>query len=362
MFDLDAILSNAVAHGASDIHLKSNAKPYFRINRKLVESDSELVHPQALMMAINRILPSHLAKTFEVTHEADFSYSVAGVGRFRANAYMAQGLPVLAMRNVKTEIPTFEQLNLPDVLKKVAESRRGIIIVSGTTGSGKSTTLAALIEHMNEHSRRRIVTVEDPVEYIFTDKQSIITQREIGQDTESFEQALRHVLRQDPDVIMIGEMRDAVTLKIALMAAETGHLVITTLHAATAPVAIPRMLELFPSEEWEHARLVLASVLQAVICQRLIRTVDGTLVPAVEIMLNTPVVKHCLEQNKPDLLAEAIETGSLDGMQSFNHSLHKWITSGRVTEEEGMKYATNQGALRMALGGITSNKSRILMR
>ena len=362
MFDLDQILTNAVAHGASDIHLKSNQRPFFRINRTLTEVETELVHPQALMAAIQRIIPPHLLKVFDHTHEADFSYSVVGVGRFRVNAFMAQGVPVLALRNVKTEIPTFGELNLPPVMEKIALSRRGIIIIAGTTGSGKSTTLASMIEYMNQNARRRVVTVEDPVEYIFTDKKSIITQREVGQDTESFEQALKHVLRQDPDVIVIGEMRDAGTLKTALMAAETGHLVITTLHAATAPVAIPRMLELFPNEEWEHARLVFASVLQAVVCQRLVRSVDGGLGPAVEIMLNTPVVKHSLEQNKVDLLAEAIETGNLDGMQSFNQSLKQWISSGKVTEEEGMKYATSQGALRMALGGISSNSRRILMR
>lgn len=363
MFDLDQLLMSAVAHGASDIHLKANQRPYMRINKSLMEVDPNPIQPQALMAAIMSILPPHLVKTFETQHEADFSYAVVGVGRFRANAFFAQGHPVLAMRNVKTEVPSFEQLNLPaEALEKIATARRGIIIISGTTGSGKSTTLAAIVECINRDSRRRVVTVEDPVEYIFTDKQSVITQREVGLDTDSFEQALKHVLRQDPDVIVIGEMRDPTSLKTALIAAETGHLVVTTLHAATAPVAIPRMLELFPNEEWEHARLVLASVLQAVICQRLIRSQDGGMVPAVEIMMNTPTIKHCLELNKLEQLAEAIETGTLDGMQSFNQSLHQLIAAGKVSEEEGMKYATNQGALRMALGGISSNTRRILRR
>ncbi len=362
MFDLDQILVSAVAHGASDIHLKPNQRPHFRVNMVLMETPHEVVPPAALMSAIERIIPPHIAQTFREQHEADFAYSVIGIGRFRVNAFMAQGLPVLALRTVKTEIPDFGALNLPDSMKKVADAQRGIVIVSGATGSGKSTTLAAMIEYMNATSQRRIVTVEDPIEYLFTDNRCVITQREVGPDTDSFDHALRHVLRQDPDVIMIGEMRDVKTLKTAIMAAETGHLVLTTLHAATAPVAIQRMLEMFPNGEWEHIRLVLANTLQAVVCQRLIRSLDGALLPAVEVMLNTPVVKHSLEQNKLDQLPSAIEGGTLDGMQSFNQSLRHWIQSGRVGEEEGMKHASNQGALRMALGGIQTAGRRILMR
>ncbi len=362
MFDLDQILMNAVAHGASDIHLKSGHRPFLRINRTLVESTAETVPPHALMEAILRILPPHLVEQYKAQHEADFAYAVVGVGRFRVNAYMAQGVPVLSLRNVKTEIPTFEQLHLPKVLEQIASARRGIIIISGTTGSGKSTTLAAIVECINLRSRRRIVTVEDPVEYLFTDRMSVITQREVGIDTDSFDQALKHVLRQDPDVIVIGEMRDPKSLKTALSAAETGHLVLTTLHAATAPVSIPRMLELLPNDEGENARLVLASTLQAVICQRLIRGQEGGVLPAVEVMLNTAVIKHALEQNKLEVLPDAIEAGELDGMQSFNQAIRAMIAAGKISEEEGLKFASNPAELRRTLGGIQPMNRKILMR
>ena len=364
MFDIDHLLVNAVGHGASDIHLKSNQRPFFRINKNLIEVEEPPIQPGALMEAIQRIMPPHMRKAFDDRHEADFSYNIDVVGRFRVNAFLAQGLPAVALRHVKSKVPSFADLHLPPVLEQIALQRRGIVIVSGTTGAGKSTTLAAMVEYMNLNARRRIVTVEDPVEYLFADKQSVITQREVGLDTESFEQALKYVLRQDPDVIVIGEMRDSTSLKTAMSAAETGHLVLTTLHAATAAVAVPRLLELMPSDEWDHARLVLASVMQAVICQRLCRTVKGGLVPSTEVMMNTPVVRRILEQGKLEMLNEAIETGADDGMHSFNQSLHRLITGEVISEEEGLKHSSNPGALRMALGGISSTAQgrRILMR
>lgn len=362
MFDLDQLLMNAIAHGASDIHIKPGHSPFFRINSALREVQTDPVHPQALMDAIQRMLPAHLVEQYREQHEADFAYTVIGGGRFRVNAYMAQGLPVLSLRNVKTEIPTFEQLNLPPVLETIAAVQRGIIIISGTTSSGKSTTLAAIMEYINQRTRRRIVTVEDPVEYLFTDKLSVITQREVGLDTSSFEQALKHVLRQDPDVIVIGEMRDPRSLKTALSAAETGHLVLTTLHAATAPVSITRMIDLLPGDEGESARLNLASTLQAVICQRLVPCIQGGVIPAVEVMLNTAVIKHALQQNKLDVLPEAIEASEQDGMQSFNQAVHHLIKAGKITEDEGLKYVTNPAALRRDLSGIQSKPRRILMR
>ncbi len=364
MFDLEHLLVNAVGHGASDIHLKSNQRPFFRINKNLVEVDAPAIPPGALMEALNAIMPPHIRKSFDERHEADFSHNIDVVGRFRVNAFLAQGMPAAAFRHVKTNVPGFADLHLPPILEQISAQRRGIVIISGTTGAGKSTTLAAMVEYMNQTSRRRIVTVEDPVEYLFADKQSIITQREVGQDTDSFEQALKHILRQDPDVIVIGELRDATSLKTALSASETGHLVLTTLHAATAAVAVPRLLELMPAEEWDHARLVISSVLQAVVCQRLCRTLKGGMVPATEVMLNTPVVKRILEQGKLEMLNEAIETGGEDGMHSFNQSLHKLITGELVSEEEGLKHSSNPGALRMALGGISSTAQgrRILMR
>lgn len=363
MFDLDTLLAQAVASGASDVHLKSDHRPFFRISRQLMEIDVPPVMATELVEVLNRILPKHLVAGFNRAHEADFSYFSTGIGRFRMNAYLAQGVPVLAARHVKTDIPTFTELNLPPVLEKIAMARRGIIMISGTTGSGKSTTLASMLEYLNLRERRRIETVEDPIEYLFEDKQSVITQREIGLDTQSFEIALKHILRHDPDVIMIGEMRDATTFKTALAAAETGHLVLTTVHAGSASVAIHRLMELVPREEWDRTRYVLASTMHSILCQRLIKTEKGGMAPAVEVLINTPTVVKLIENNKIETLQEAIETGTDDGMQSFNQAIYKMITQGFISVDEGMKYASNQGALRMMLQGINLNTNRrILMR
>ena len=363
MFELDTILAHAVASGASDVHLKSEHKPFFRIARQLAEVDTQPVTAGELVEVLNRILPKHLVSGFNRAHEADFSYHAVGIGRFRINAYLAQGVPVIALRHVKTQIPTFDEINMPPVLERIAMARRGIVIIAGTTGSGKSTTLAAIVEYLNQRERRRIETVEDPIEYLFEDNHSVITQREVGLDTQSFENALKHILRHDPDVIMIGEMRDSGTFKTALAAAETGHLVLTTLHAANATVAIHRLMELVPHEEWDRTRMVIASTLQAIVCQRLIKSEKAGVVPAVEVMINTPTIVKLLETNKLETIAEAVETGGDDGMQSFNQAIHRLITHGFITEEEGMKYATNPGQLRMSLQGINLNTSRrILVR
>ena len=363
MFDLDTLLAHAVASGASDVHLKSEHKPFFRISRQLMEVDIPPIGAADLVEVLNNILPKHLVAAFNRAHEADFSYHSTGIGRFRINAYLAQGVPVIAMRHVKTQIPSIAELNMPPVLERIAMARRGIVIISGTTGSGKSTTLAAIIEFLNQRERRRIETVEDPIEYLFEDKTSVITQREIGLDTQSFESALKHILRHDPDVVMIGEMRDTTTFKTALAAAETGHLVLTTLHAGNSSVAIHRLMELVPHEEWDRTRMVLASTLQAIVCQRLIKSEKAGVVPAAEVLVNTHTVSKLIESNKLETIPEAVETGSDDGMQSFNQSILRLIQQGFITEDEGMKYATNPGQLRMSLQGINLNVGRrILVR
>jgi twitching motility protein PilT len=302
-----------------------------------------------------------MQETFKTLHEADFSYEIEGVARFRVNAFVAQSIPTLAMRHVKTIIPTIEELHLPAQLKKLAASSRGIIIVSGATGSGKSTTLAALINEINQGERSRIITIEDPIEYFFTDKQSLITQREVGMDTESFQVALVRVLRQNPDVIMIGEMRDEPSFRTAITAAETGHGVLTTLHSSTASSAITRILQFFPPSEWAQLRMTLANTLQAVVCQRLLRGAQGGMVPAVEIMINTPTVRKLIEQDKLEVLPAAIETGAEDGMQTFNQAIYQLIKSGMVSQEEGMQYATNPGQLRMNLKGIFLDEARRIL-
>jgi pilus retraction protein PilT len=358
---LKELLAKAVSLDASDVHLKAHYAPFFRVHGNLVESGFEEVTPDHMMEIVKDILPNYLATSFDEEHEADFSLQEEEVGRFRVNIFMAQAIPAIVMRHVKGKIPTFEDLRIPLQLKSLATAERGIILLSGTTGSGKSTTLAALIGEMNRTQRNRIITIEDPVEYLFADEQCVITQREVGLDTLSFENALKHVLRQDPDVIFIGEMRDQNSIRTSLLAAETGHLVLSTLHAGTCALAVPRILDVFPESEHDQIRMAIAGNLYAVVCQRLVPDVQGTVIPAVEILFNTPTVRKLLEKNQLDVIAAAIETGTEDGMQTFNQSIYKHIRAGLITEKEGMSYATNPESLRMNLQGIFLDEGKRIL-
>jgi twitching motility protein PilT len=346
------LLAQTVSVGASDLHIKSNSPPYLRVHGVLQESGFNALSAEEVVQIVSELLPEHLDERYRREHEADFSYHDPAIGRFRVNVFVSQGMPSLALRHVRTAIPTFEDLRLPPTLKNLALEERGIIVLSGTTGSGKSTTLAAIIGEINRTKRRRIVTVEDPVEYLFQDQLSIISQREVGLDTLSFEAALKHLMRQDPDVILIGEMRDPASIRTGLLAAETGHLVLSTLHAGTADLAVSRILDVFPAEEHDQVRMAIAANLKAVVCQRLIPDVAGVAVPAVEIMINTSTVRKLIEENKLEVLGAAIETGKEDGMQNFNQSVYQLIKEGTITEEEGMRFATTPEALRMNLKGI----------
>jgi twitching motility protein PilT len=350
-----------VSLDASDVHIKPDQEPFFRIHGELTESGFEILTQDYLHEVVKNILPQHLVRHFEAEHEADFSFLEDEVGRFRVNIFLSQGVPTIAMRHVKDEIPTFEQLRIPLHLNELSQVPRGIIILSGTTGSGKSTTLAAIIGEINRTLRRRIITVEDPIEYLFGDNRSIITQREVGLDTLNFANALKHLMRQDPDVILIGEMRDRTSIRTALLAAETGHLVLTTLHAGTADLAVPRMLDVFPSDEQDQIRMGMAGNLHAIICQRLMQDINGKAIPAVEIMVNTSTVRKLLERNQLDVLSAAIETGTDDGMQTFNQSVYSLIKSGTITEKEGMRFATNPEQLRMNLQGIFLDESKRIL-
>ncbi len=361
MFDVDNLLRQAVELRASDIHLKAGQKPFMRQHSTLVELGDTEMTPEDVYAAIDTVLPDYMKEAYATQHEADFSHTVEGAGRFRVNAFKSQGLPALAFRHVKTKVPSFDDLNLPPALARIAGAQRGIVIISGATGSGKSTTLAAMLNYMNETERLRVITIEDPIEYLFPDKQCIISQREVGLDTLSFQAALKHILRQDPDVIVIGEMRDQVTFRTALAAAETGHLVLTTLHSSTAAVAVHRLLEFFPANEWDQVRLNIASNLLSVVCQRLLKGSQGGVVPAVEILINTPTVRKLLEKNRMEILPAAIETGVDDGMQTFNQSIYNLIKAGMISQEEGMTYATNPQALRMNLQGIFLDESRRIL-
>jgi len=355
------ILRAAVDAHASDIHLKVAHPVTFRINRQLITVDAPQPTEEWCENVISHIVPNHLKLGLEKERETDFSYYVTGIGRFRTNVFQQGGKWALAMRHVKSQVPTFDQLGLANVCKELAESPRGIILLAGTTGSGKSTTLAAMLEHLNENFKRHIITLEDPIEYVFEDNQSIIEQREVGLDTASFARGLRSVLRQDPDVIMIGEMRDSISFQAAISAADTGHLVLSTIHTTNAATSVGRILDFFQADERDTIRRQLSSTLRAVICQRMTPTVEGKVTPAQEIMINSPVVRKMIEENRLEKLSAAIETGRDDGMQSFNQALYDLVKAGRVSKEAALEKATNAQALEMMFQGIfLSSGSRIL--
>jgi twitching motility protein PilT len=346
------ILKTAVEGGASDVHLKIATAVIFRINRELVAIECPFPTSEWMNKIVEAITPAHLKKRLDEEREVDFSYYLPNIGRFRTNLFQQRNQWCMAMRFVKTSVPTFEELGLLPQIKKVAESPRGIVLVAGATGSGKSTTLAAMLEYINGNFKKHIITLEDPVEYSFEDNQSVIEQREIGLDTLSFHHALRHVLRQDPDIIMIGEMRDSISFAAAMSAADTGHLVLSTLHSTTAALSITRILDFFQADEREQIRRQIAGCLRGVICQRMIGTVDNRMTPALEILLNSPLVRKLIEENRLDKLPAAIETGADDGMLSFNQSLFNLVKSGRVTEKEALSKASNPQALEMNFKGI----------
>jgi twitching motility protein PilT len=355
------ILKAAVDGGASDIHLKVDGPVVFRISGELIVVDSPSPTKEWMGRVVDAIVPAHLKAPLQQERSADFSYFDPTAGRFRTNVFQQRGEWCVAMRHVKSKVPEFSALGLPEVLKTIAEAHRGIVLVTGATGSGKSTTLAAMIEHINATQKRHIITMEDPIEYVFEDNQCVIEQREVGLDTLSFHAALKHVLRQDPDVIMVGEMRDATSFNAAISAANTGHLVLSTLHSNSASQSINRIMDFFNAEEREQVRRQMVGTMHAVICQRMAVTVEGRMTPAVEIMINTPTVRKLIEENRLDKLPVAIETGTDDGMQNFNQALYKLVKEGKVTEQEALAKATNPQALEMNLKGIfLSEGKRIL--
>lgn len=355
------ILQTAIEGGASDVHLKIGTPVVFRINRQLLSIECPTPTEDWMNNVVENFVPRHAKQRLESDREVDFSYFVPGIGRFRTNVFQQRGQYCIAMRYVKTRVPSFEELNLLPVLKRIAESPRGIVLVSGATGCGKSTTLAAMVEHINANFKKHLITLEDPIEYVFEDEQSVIEQREIGLDTHSFAMGLKHILRQDPDIIMIGEMRDAVSFQSAMSAADTGHLVLSTLHTTNASQSVTRILDFFKPDERDQIRRQLASTLQAVICQRMVNSIDGHMLPALEIMINTPTVRKLIEENRLDKLAAAIETGVDDGMQNFNQALYTLVKERKVSEEEALAKATNPQALEMNFKGIFLDEARRIL-
>lgn len=355
------ILQTAIEGGASDVHLKIGTPVVFRINRQLVSIECPNPTEAWLNNVVETFVPRHAKARLESEREVDFSYYVPGIGRFRTNVFQQRGQFCIAMRYVKTRVPSFEELNLLEVLRRIAESPRGIILLAGSTGCGKSTTLAAMVEHINAHFKKHMITLEDPIEYVFDDNQSVIEQREIGLDTLSFGEGLKHILRQDPDIIMIGEMRDGISFQAAMSAADTGHLVLSTLHTTTASQSVTRILDFFKPDERDQVRRQLAGTLRAVICQRMVNAVDGNMIPALEIMINTPTVRKLIEENRLDKLAAAIETGVDDGMQNFNQALYTLVKDRRVSEGEALAKATNPQALEMNFKGIFLDEARRIL-
>ena len=355
------ILQTAVEGGASDVHVKVGHPVVFRINRQLIVIECPPPSAEFMDKVVEGIVPKHAHKRLDEDREVDFSYFIPGVGRFRTNLFQQRGEWAVAMRYVKTQVPTFDELGLSPALKQIAMAPRGIVLLAGTTGSGKSTTLAAMIEFINGNAKKHIVTMEDPIEYVFEDNQSVVEQREIGLDTQSFHAALKHVLRQDPDVIMVGEMRDAISFAAAMSAADTGHLVLSTLHTINSSQAVGRILDFFKSDERDQIRRQLAGTLKAIVTQRMVGTLDNKVTVAQEILINTITVRKMIEENRLEKIAAAIETGTDDGMQNFNQALFQLVKAGRISEDEALAKATNSEALKMNFAGIfLTEGSRIL--
>lgn len=356
---INDILKAAYVKKASDIHIKAGKNPIFRIDGQLIPSiDFPKLSPEDTMKIAGTIMTNHIKVKFKEQLEADFSYSISGVGRFRVNAYIQRGTIALVFRAIPYDPPNLQTLNLPQVIEKIADERRGLILVTGTTGSGKSTTLAAMVDHINTTDDVNIITIEDPIEFLHRDKKSIISQREIGTDTLSFAEALKHSLRQDPDVILVGEMRDLETIETALHASETGHLVMSTLHTIDAPETINRIISMFPPYHQKQVRLQLASVLKAIISMRLIPRKDGLgRVPAVEVMINTATIRECIiEKEKTHLINDYIEQGkSIYGSQSFDQALYDLYQAGLVSFEEALKNVKRPDDFNLKVKGVSSS-------
>lgn len=358
--NLKQMLNEMLKHKASDLHLRVGIRPYLRVNGNLQQIETDPLSVEAMQTVVSQILTEKQQSKFHKRNEMDLALSVAKLGRFRINLFRQRGTIGMALRAVNTQIPTFEDLHLPESTKKMAELHRGLVIITGTTGSGKSTTLAAIIEQMNRTRCHNIMTIEDPIEYIFRDKKSIIAQREVGGDTESFASALRHAFRQDPDVILIGEIRDLETMSIALTAADTGHLVLTTLHTMNTTETISRIISFFPPHQHQQIRLLLAGTLEAIICQRLVTRHDMPgMIPALEVMINTAAIRDCIiDEDKFVNIPELIESGSQYGMQSFDQSIMRLYRQGSISLEEAMNNASNPDDFDLRVKGIIGASDR----
>ncbi len=356
---IDDVLAAAIEIEASDVHLKVGLHPIARRYGALVPLTqfSKLENDDIANIAYS-VMNQHQKERFDITNEADFSYSSFEEARFRVNCYRQRGYFGMAFRIIPSDCPNLDNLNLPEVIKRISLERKGLVIVTGTTGSGKSTTLAGMVNHINSNRNCHIMTIEDPIEFIHGDNLSIINQREVGADTTSFSIALKAALRQDPDVIMVGEMRDKDTIDTALTAAETGHLVFSTLHTLDAEETIMRIISIYPPHQHQQVRFQLAGILKAVISQRLIPRIDGSgMVPAVEVMVSTARIRECItDEKKTSEITDAISQGAISyGMQTFDQSLMALVQNGLIHYHEALRQATNPDDFALRMKGIISS-------
>ncbi|MCE7884008.1 MAG: PilT/PilU family type 4a pilus ATPase [Actinobacteria bacterium ATB1] len=351
MSAIDEYLRIVVEQQASDLHLKAGSPPHIRVDGELSPLTNDLISPADLERLAFEIMPRDRAEEFARNNEADFAYSLSGLGRFRVNCFRQRGSVGLVARRVQAGIPGFEQLGLPPVVEHLANEPRGLILVTGPTGSGKTTSLAAMIDHINNTRRCHVVTIEDPIEVLHTDKMAIINQREVGVDTADFHQAMKRVLRQDPDVILVGEMRDPETVWAAMAAAETGHLVLATLHTTDATETVNRVIDFFPSHQQKQIRLSLAGSLRGIMSQRLIPRADGSgRVPAVEVLVMTGRIFDCIvDPEKTHEIHEMIKEGSYYGMQTFDDAMFQLYSTGQVTIRDALAGSSNPHDLKVKL-------------
>ena len=353
------LLQRAVQKDASDIHLKSGSAPYFRVDGFVTSQGGEPLLSEDMDQVINIICSPDQKKYFMSRGEVDLSYNHKGIGRFRVNLFRQRGAVSLVMRRIKTKILDFTQLHLPPCTTRFTEYQRGLVLVAGTTGSGKSTTLASIIDYINKRRQCHVITIEDPIEFVHTDQKAVINQREITIDTKDFTTALKAAMRQDPDVILVGEMRDLETFQAAISAAETGHLVFSTLHTTNVMLTLDRIIDLFPSTQHDQVRSALALNLKAIMCMRLLARADGVgRVPACEIMFTNPSVRQLIKEGRVKQLDTAISNGKEEGMQSFNDSLHFLIECGLITNAAAMEESDNPEELAMMLQGIQLSSRR----
>lgn len=344
MQSLAELLELTVKEGASDLHLTVGISPIIKVNGKLVRLEHEILRPEDTEAYAREILQDAYEK-YDAIGEYDTSYSIHGKGRFRVNIYKQRNSTALAIRVISLDMPTLDKLGYPDTLKDICNLKRGLVLVTGPTGSGKSTTLAALINEINSNRESHIITIEDPIEFLHKHNKSIVNQREIGKDTLSYERALKAALREDPDVILIGEMRDLETISTAITAAETGHLVFSTLHTIGAAKTIDRIVDVFPPHQQEQIKIQLASVLQTIISQQLVETVDGDRTAALEIMVATPAIKNLIREGKTHQIESSIQTGSKYGMRTMDMELANLYREGVITQETAMNSAIDREIL-----------------